>query len=120
MSSQRRKITQHGITLSLPASASSRWTAGRKVAVITAIRVGAVTFSEACERYRLSQRNCPRGKPHSTRTELPASKRNIDRSALKTGRSPDLFRYALMGAMEFQVCRRGREARWIVKLGDEV
>jgi hypothetical protein len=25
-----------------------------------------------------------------------------------------------MGAMEFQVCRRGREARWIVKLGDEV
>jgi hypothetical protein len=54
MSSPRRKITQHGITLSLPASASSRWTAGRKVAVITAIRVGAVTFSEACERYRLS------------------------------------------------------------------
>ena len=55
MSSPRRKITQHGITLSLPASASGRWTAGRKVAVITAIRVpGAVTFSEACERYRLS------------------------------------------------------------------
>jgi hypothetical protein len=25
-----------------------------------------------------------------------------------------------MGAMEFQVCRRGREVRWIVKLGDEV
>ena len=25
-----------------------------------------------------------------------------------------------MGAMEFQVCRRGREARWIVKLDDEV
>jgi hypothetical protein len=25
-----------------------------------------------------------------------------------------------MGAMEFQICRRGREARWIVKLGDEV
>ena len=25
-----------------------------------------------------------------------------------------------MGAMEFQVCRRGREARWVVKLGDEV
>ena len=54
MSSQRRKITQHGIPLSLPASASSRWTAGRKFAVITATRVGAVTFSEACEHYRLS------------------------------------------------------------------
>ena len=25
-----------------------------------------------------------------------------------------------MEAMEFQVCRRGREARWIVKLSDEV
>ena len=54
MSSQRRKIPQHGITLSLPASVSTRWTAGRKVAVITAIRAGAVAFSEACERYRLS------------------------------------------------------------------
>jgi hypothetical protein len=54
MSSQRRKIIQHGINLSSPASASTRWTAGRKVAVITAIRIGAVTFSEACERYRLS------------------------------------------------------------------
>ena len=54
MSSQRRKITQNGINLSLPASASTRWTPGRKVAVITAIRVGAVTFSEACERYCLS------------------------------------------------------------------
>jgi Protein of unknown function (DUF1153) len=54
MSSQRRKITRHGITFPLPACASSRRIAGRKVAVITAIRVGAVTFSEACERYRLS------------------------------------------------------------------
>jgi hypothetical protein len=25
-----------------------------------------------------------------------------------------------MGVMEFQVCRRGREARWVVTLGDKV
>ena len=25
-----------------------------------------------------------------------------------------------MGIMEFQVCRRGHDARWIVRLGDDV
>jgi hypothetical protein len=42
------------IALSLPSSASIRWLASNKVAVITAIRAGAITFIEACERYRLS------------------------------------------------------------------
>ena len=42
------------IALSLPSSASIRWLASNKVAVITAIRAGAITFTEACERYRLS------------------------------------------------------------------
>jgi hypothetical protein len=53
MSSQRRKITQRGNILSLPPSASSRWTAGRKVASSPLMRVEAVTFNEAGERYRL-------------------------------------------------------------------
>jgi hypothetical protein len=40
--------------LSLPPSASIRWQASHKAAVIIAIRAGAITLSEACERYRLS------------------------------------------------------------------
>jgi Protein of unknown function (DUF1153) len=40
--------------LSLPPSASIRWQASHKAAVIIAIRAGAITFNEACERYRLS------------------------------------------------------------------
>lgn len=40
--------------LSLPSSASIRWRAGDKAAVIIAIRAGAITFTEACERYCLS------------------------------------------------------------------
>jgi hypothetical protein len=44
----------HGVPSTLPPSAAIRWSAWRKVEVITAIRVGAITFSEACERYWLS------------------------------------------------------------------
>jgi Protein of unknown function (DUF1153) len=46
--------TAGDLTLSLPSSASIRWLASHKAAVIIAIRAGAITFSEACERYRLS------------------------------------------------------------------
>ena len=120
MSSQRRKITQHGITLSLPASTSSRWTAGRKVAVITAIRVEAVTFSGPVNATACRMRNCPRGKPHSTRTELPASKRSIDRSALKTGRSPDLFSVRADGGDGVSGLSTGSRGALVVKLGDEI
>lgn len=38
----------------LPSSASIRWLASHKAAVIIAIRAGAIAFSEACERYSLS------------------------------------------------------------------
>jgi Protein of unknown function (DUF1153) len=44
----------HGVPSTLPPSAAIRWSAWRKVEVITAIRVGAITFSEACDRYWLS------------------------------------------------------------------
>lgn len=40
--------------LSLPSSTSIRWRASDKAAVIIAIRAGAITFAEACERYCLS------------------------------------------------------------------
>jgi Protein of unknown function (DUF1153) len=40
--------------LSLPTSASIRWQASDKAAVVVAIRAGTITFTEACERYRLS------------------------------------------------------------------
>jgi len=42
------------------------------------------------------------------------------------GASPSIFawaalpREAAMTIMEFQVCRRGRDARWIVRLGNAV
>jgi len=42
------------LVLSLPSSASIRWQATHKAAVLIAIRSGAITFSKACERYRLS------------------------------------------------------------------
>ena len=42
------------ISTALPSSASIRWLASHKAAVIIAIRAGAITFSEACERYCLS------------------------------------------------------------------
>src|SRR4051812_7120881 len=38
----------------LPPSASIRWFASQKAAVVIAIRHGTLTFTEACERYRLS------------------------------------------------------------------
>jgi hypothetical protein len=40
--------------LGLPPSGRIRWLARHKAAVIVAIRAGALTFSEACQRYRLS------------------------------------------------------------------
>jgi len=40
--------------VTLPSGASIRWLASRKAAVVIAIRSGAITFSEACELYRLS------------------------------------------------------------------
>lgn len=40
--------------LSLPSSAAIRWRASDKAAVIIAVRCGAITFTEACELYRLS------------------------------------------------------------------
>jgi Protein of unknown function (DUF1153) len=46
--------TAGDLALSLPSSASIRWLASHKAAVIIAIRAGAITFSEACERYSLS------------------------------------------------------------------
>jgi hypothetical protein len=46
--------TADDIALSLPSSASIRWHAPQKAVLIIAIRVGAITFSEACDRYRLS------------------------------------------------------------------
>jgi hypothetical protein len=42
-------------TLPLPPTGPIRWSAWRKVAVISAIRSGNITFSEACERYDLSE-----------------------------------------------------------------
>ena len=42
------------IALSLPPSSSVRWLASHKAAVLIAIRAGAITFSEAWQRYRLS------------------------------------------------------------------
>ena len=54
MEAHRRAETSDEIALTLPSSASIRWLASNKVAVITAIRVGAITFTDACERYRLS------------------------------------------------------------------
>ena len=54
MEADRRAGTLDEIALALPASASIRWHAANKVAVITAVRVGAITFTEACERYCLS------------------------------------------------------------------
>jgi Protein of unknown function (DUF1153) len=53
MPSDLRKAL-HGVPSTLPPLAAIRWSAWRKVEVITAIRVGAITFSEACERYWLS------------------------------------------------------------------
>jgi hypothetical protein len=53
MPSDLRKAL-HGVPSTLPPSAAIRWSAWRKVEVITAIRVGAITFSEACDRYWLS------------------------------------------------------------------
>jgi hypothetical protein len=46
--------TADDIALSLPSSASIRWHAPQKAVLIIALRVGAITFSEACDRYRLS------------------------------------------------------------------
>ena len=40
---------------SLPASGNVRWTSWRKAAVVAAIREGAITASEASERYMLSR-----------------------------------------------------------------
>ena len=53
MPSDLRKAL-HGVPSTLPPSAAIRWSAWRKVEGITAIRVGAITFSEACDRYWLS------------------------------------------------------------------
>jgi hypothetical protein len=53
MPSDLRKAL-HGVPSTSPPSAAIRWSAWRKVEVITAIRVGAITFSEACDRYWLS------------------------------------------------------------------
>jgi hypothetical protein len=53
MPSDLRKALR-GVPSTSPPSAAIRWSAWRKVEVITAIRVGAITFSEACERYWLS------------------------------------------------------------------
>jgi hypothetical protein len=54
MPSDLRNESPDGLTVTLPHSATVRWTAWRKTQVITAIRVSAITFSEACERYCLS------------------------------------------------------------------
>jgi hypothetical protein len=54
MPSDLRKEALHGVQTTVPPSATIRWSAWRKVEVIMAIRVGAITFSEACERYCMS------------------------------------------------------------------
>jgi hypothetical protein len=54
MPSDLRKEALHGVQTTVPPSAAIRWSAWRKVELITAIRVGVITFSEACERYCLS------------------------------------------------------------------
>src|SRR5436853_2619329 len=54
MSLPSRAATADDEPLSLPPSASIRWLASHKAAVIIAIRAGAISSSEACQRYRLS------------------------------------------------------------------
>lgn len=41
--------------LDLPASATTRWVARRKAAVVAAVRNGLISLDEACARYRLSR-----------------------------------------------------------------
>jgi hypothetical protein len=54
MSSPSGSTIADNVALSLPPSPSIRWLANHKAAALLAIRSGAITFSEACERYRLS------------------------------------------------------------------
>lgn len=39
----------------LPAADTERWVTSRKAKVVAAVRSGLLTFTEACERYRLSE-----------------------------------------------------------------
>jgi Protein of unknown function (DUF1153) len=41
--------------INLPRPETKRWVAGRKAAVVTAVRSGAISLYEACRRYELSQ-----------------------------------------------------------------
>ena len=54
MASPPGAATAGDISTALPPSSSIRWLASHKAAVIIAIRAGVITFSEACQRYRLS------------------------------------------------------------------
>ena len=39
----------------LPPPTTKRWVAGRKAAVVAAVRAGVITVEEACSRYQLSE-----------------------------------------------------------------
>ncbi len=81
-----RKESPHGFTLTLPRSVAVRWTPWRKVEVITAIRVGTITFSEACERYCLSLEELSAWEAAFDEDGLAALQRRY-RSAAQTGRA---------------------------------
>jgi hypothetical protein len=42
------------VATELPAPDTRRWVAGRKAAVVAAVRAGVISFEEACRRYALS------------------------------------------------------------------
>ena len=55
MASDLGKASADMATLPLPPTGRIRWSAWRKVAVLSAIRAGKLTFRDARERYELSQ-----------------------------------------------------------------
>ena len=53
--SDRRTASRYGeVNLELPPRETKRWSSRRKAAVVVAVRTGAISRSEACQRYMLS------------------------------------------------------------------